>query len=199
MCVFLQSLRCVRRQACCLLLAGLFAGVSCLWAGQGAVALDLSGKPVNPFKASHGKMVVLLFVRTDCPISNRYAPEIQRLSAEHSSNVRFWLVYPDKKETAQNIRAHDKEYGYSISALRDTEHALVKFAEATITPEAALFARDGRLVYHGRIDDWFVEMGRARSAPTTHDLEDAIEAAVKSPSVSVKSAQAVGCYIADLD
>lgn len=163
------------------------------------MALDLSGKPVNPFKASHGKLVVLLFVRTDCPISNRYAPEIRRLSAEHSAKVRFWLVYPDKKETPQRIRAHDKEYGYSISALRDPDHALVKFAEATITPEAALFAPEGWLVYHGRIDDWFVEMGRARSAPTTHDLEDAIEAAVKSPHAAVKPTQAVGCYIADLD
>jgi len=199
LCALGQSLRSVRRQACGLLLAGLFAAAPGLGAGQAALALDLSGKPVNPFKASRGKLVVLLFVRTDCPISNRYAPEIQRLSAEHSSKVRFWLVYPDKQETAQRIRAHDKEYGYSISALRDTDHTLVKKAEVTITPEAALFAQDGRLVYHGRIDDWFVEMGRTRSAPTTHDLEDAIEAAVKSPNASVKPTQAVGCYIADLD
>jgi hypothetical protein len=34
---------------------------------------------VDPFKSSDGRIVVLLFIRTDCPISNRYAPAIQKL------------------------------------------------------------------------------------------------------------------------
>ena len=161
--------------------------------------MDLNAKPLDPFKASHGKLVVLVFVRTDCPISNRYAPEIQRLSAANAAAARFWLVYPDRNESAEQIRAHDKDYGYSISALRDPQHALVKASDATITPDAALFTANGRLIYHGRIDNWFVEMGRARSAPTTHDLEEAIETAVKNPNASLPSAQPVGCYISDLD
>ena len=167
--------------------------------GKGATGLDLNGQPVDPFEASHGKLVVLLFVRTDCPIANRYAPEIQRLSAAHADTTRFWLVYPDKSESPEQIRAHDKDYGYAISALRDPKHALVKLAGATITPEAALFEGDGRLIYHGRIDNWFVEMGRARSAPTRHDLENAILAAVKNPAASVAATQAIGCYISDLN
>jgi hypothetical protein len=38
-------------------------------------ATDLDGHPVNPF-SSDAQATVLLFVQTDCPISNRYAPTI---------------------------------------------------------------------------------------------------------------------------
>ncbi|MGC1581608.1 MAG: hypothetical protein WA766_09000, partial [Candidatus Acidiferrales bacterium] len=51
-----------------------------LWCrGASETALDLNGKSVDPLKAAPGKIVVLIFVRTDCPISNRYAPAIQRI------------------------------------------------------------------------------------------------------------------------
>lgn len=199
MCRGLQSLRFRAASKWGVLVTAVLLAAPVLAARDTQTAFDLGGKRVDPFKASHGKLVVLLFVRTDCPISNRYAPEIQRMSAAHSAMAQFWLVYPDRSETAQQIRAHDKDYGYSLPALRDPEHTLVKASEVTITPEAAVFTTEGRLIYHGRIDDWFVEMGRARSAPTTHDLEEAIETAAKNPKASLPSAQAVGCYISDLD
>ena len=44
--------------------------------------------------------------------------------------------------------------------LRDPEHALVKLGHVQITPEVAVFDRDRRLVYDGRIDDWYIDSGR---------------------------------------
>jgi hypothetical protein len=158
-----------------------------------SAAIDLDGKAVDPLKAAAGKVVVLIFVRTDCPISNRYA------GAGNSGKVAFWLVYPDKAETAAMIRKHDTEYGYKISALRDTEHALVRESQVKITPEAAVFDASARLVYHGRIDNWYVDFGRARSAATTHELDDAIQAALGGKVPPVRTTDAVGCYISDLE
>src|SRR5260370_318044 len=54
-------------------------------------ALRLDGTPTDPFLAASGKPVVLVFVRTDCPISNRYAPLIQRISSQYGAKVDFWL------------------------------------------------------------------------------------------------------------
>lgn len=179
--------------------AAALLAASALASESGRTAYDLSGKAVDPFKASRGKLVVLLFVRTDCPISNRYAPAIQRMSAAHASAARFWLVYPDKNESPRKILAHDRQYGYTISTLRDPNHTLVRMSQVTITPEAAVFTADGRLVYHGRVDNWFVDMGRARSAPTTHELEGALLAATRDPKAVLPPAPAVGCYISDLD
>lgn len=167
--------------------------------GAQATAFDLAGNPLDPLKASTGKVVVLVFVRTDCPVSNRYAPTIQKLSAEEREKTAFWLVYPDKAESAEVIRKHDDEYGYKIPALRDPQKVLVKESHAQITPEAAVFDANRHLVYHGRIDNLYQDIGRARTVATTHELKDAIEAALAGKTLTASTAHAVGCYISDLE
>jgi thiol-disulfide isomerase/thioredoxin len=185
------------------ILASLFAlCLHPLFAGSGTeqpTSIDLSGTPVDPLKAAPGKVVVLLFVRTDCPISNRYAPTIQKLSAQYAGKAAFWLVYPDKAESPETIRKHEHDFGYKLSALRDVRHALVKESRAQITPEAAVFDANHRLVYHGRIDNLYEDFGRARTAATTHELDDAIVAAINRKTLAVDNAPAVGCYISDLE
>ena len=146
-----------------------------------------------------GKPVVLIFVRTDCPISNRYAPTIQSLANTHAGRVTFWLVYPSKSDTEQVIAAQMAEYGYKLPWTRDPDRALVSKAKATITPEAALFDASGRLRYHGRIDDLYVSFGSARQKATSHDLDDAVKAVLAGKPVSQDATEAVGCYISDLD
>lgn len=162
-------------------------------------ATDLNGKQFDPVKSNPGKVVVLVFVRRDCPVSGRYAPTIQRISGEHGSATRFYLVFPDKTDSADQIRGYLKDFRYSLPALRDPSHILVKQAQAQITPEAAVFDRQGRLIYHGRIDDLYVAFGRARQSPTTHELEDAIEAALAGHSPAKTEVAGVGCYISDLE
>ena len=160
---------------------------------------DLDGRAVNPLAASSGKVAVLVFVRRDCPVSGRYAPAIQRISKRYADSANFWLVYPDKSETAQAIRKSVAEYGYQLPVLRDPQHDLVKLGHVQITPEVAVFDRNRRLIYDGRIDDWYIDLSRARPAPTTHELEDAIQAAMTGGSVARNEVRGVGCYISDLD
>lgn len=162
-------------------------------------AVDLAGNSVDPLKSAPGKVVVLVFVRTDCPISNRYAPTIQRLSDERADKASFWLVYPSKAESPQMIRKHRQEFHYRIPALRDLHRTLVKRSQVQMTPEVAVFDVNRRLIYHGRINDLYEDFGRARKAPTTHELEDAISAAVRGEKLQVDSVPSVGCYISDLE
>jgi len=161
-------------------------------------ALALDGTAVDPFQKSPGKIVVLVFVRTDCPISNRYAPAIQRISAKYEGKTSFWLVYPDKSESAEKIRQHEEEYKYKLPAVRDPQLALVKLAQAVVTPEVAVFDASRHLAYHGRIDDLYQDLGRTRHAATTHELEDAIQA-VLSGHAPPASTPGVGCFISDLE
>lgn len=164
-----------------------------------APAVDLAGNPLDPLKASPGKVVILIFVRTDCPISNRYAPTIQKLSAEYAAKASFWLVYPARAESADMIRKHEHDFGYTLPALRDVQHFLVKQSRVSITPEAAVFNANHQLLYHGRIDDLYQDFGRARPVPTTHELDDAIRAAITGKAAPAETAPAVGCYISDLE
>ena len=157
--------------------------------------MDLSGRAADPFRGVKGKIVVLLFVRTDCPISNRYAPAIQELSVRYKEQATFFLIYPIKSETSEQIQNHLHEFGYHLKALRDPEFALVRESKVSVTPESAVFGPGRRLVYHGRIDDWYQDFGRARQAPTTHELSDAIGAAIEGKPPAQESMPAVGCYL----
>ena len=159
--------------------------------------VDLDGNAASPFRAAAGKVVVLLFVRTDCPISNRYAPAIQEISARYDKGAKFFLVYPVPSDTPEQIRTQVKEYGYKLAALRDPDHTLVRASETRVTPEAAVFSPEGHLLYHGRIDDWYAEFGRSRPAPTTHELSSAVEAAIARKPVPVSTQPAVGCFLPD--
>ena len=168
---------------------------------QGSVRVEpLTGGVLDPLAAPKGvKAIVFLFTSTDCPISNRYAPELRRLAQTFvSQGVMFRLVYPNPAEDAVAIRAHMAAFAYAgaIDALRDPKHALVKFVGATITPEAAVYAA-GRVQYRGRIDNRFVDFGVDRPAATEHDLHDAIAAVLAGKPVAHPETQAVGCYIAD--
>ena len=164
----------------------------------GQQVLDLGGSPKDPLKQTPGKVVVLVFVRTDCPISNRYAPLLQEMSVKYGSEAAFWLVFPDKNESPESIRSYLQEFNYKLPALRDREHSLVKKSDAKVTPEAAVFNSKRALVYHGRIDDLYREFGKARRAATTHELADAIEAASKGVAPPSAAAEGVGCFISDL-
>jgi hypothetical protein len=184
------------------LIAGVLAGlVLCgptARAGQVRL-LDLENRPVDPLHtAAETKATVMLFVTTDCPISNRYAPEVARLFKSFASKgVSFWLIYPSPADSPQAIRDHLVSFGYPMRALRDPAHALATLVRATVTPEAVVVVGE-RVVYRGRIDDRYVELGVQRPAPTRRDLEDALTAVLAGKAVQPQTTQAVGCVIADL-
>lgn len=140
---------------------------------------------------------VLVFTTTDCPVSNRYAPEIQRLAVKFSGKAKFVLVYPVPADSPDVIREHHKKFGYSIESLRDTRHELVKRTGVTVTPEVAVMAGE-RLVYRGRIDDRYIELGRDRIKPTRHDLEDALHAVIAGTPIAQNETRAIGCFLPDL-
>lgn len=161
--------------------------------------LDLDGRLVDPLAPAPGvRANAFVFITTDCPIANRYAPEIQRLTAIFTSQgVRFWLVYANPHESLASIRNHLRQYQYAIPALRDPEHALVRFTKVTVSPEAAVVDQGGVLLYHGRIDDRWVNIGRDRPSPTRADLQEALRAILDGKPVAQSAAPAVGCILSD--
>lgn len=161
--------------------------------------LDLDNHPFDLWPPDRAAVTVVLFTRTDCPIANRYAPEVRRVyEACHPRGVEFYLVYVDPRESPDAVRRHLAEYDYRCPGVRDPDHILVAFCHATATPEAVVFAADRTVAYQGRIDDRYADLGRPRSEPTTHDLADAIAATVGGRPVAVPRTKAVGCLIADL-
>ena len=161
----------------------------------------LGGSSLDALQTPGGeKAIVLIFTSTDCPISNRYAPELRRIAeAFRSKGMAFRLVYPSPSEDARSIREHMTAYSYTgvFESFRDPRLELVKLTGARVTPEAVVVA-GGKVVYRGRIDDRYVDLGRERPAPTRRDLFEALTAIAAGKPVAQPATQAVGCFISDL-
>ena len=111
--------------------------------------------------------------------------------------AKFVLVYPVQTDTPQKIDAHRKKFGYAFSYQRDISQKLVQLTGATVTPEVAVM-RGAQVLYRGRIDDRYVDFGKDRPEPTSHDLEDALDALIAGKPVAQKQTRAIGCIISDL-
>jgi len=161
--------------------------------------VDLQGHPIRQLTGPGIRGVVLIFAATDCPISNRYVPEVARLNREFANQgVRFWWVFPNPGDTASVVKQHDHDFSISESALLDPQQNLVRMAHATVTPEAALFMVEGgelHEVYDGRIDDRYISLGQEKPLAQHHELEAAIADAIASKPVPKPGGPPVGCSI----
>ena len=145
--------------------------------------------------AASSQPEVLFFITTDCPIANKFAPEIQRIVSEYGpKGVAFSMVYTDG--TADAVRAHAAEYGYESPVRVDSDRVLSRKHGVTVTPEAVVLSGGGR-VYRGRIDDRYLAPGQYRLKPTTRELRDALDAVLAGKTVPVAETRAAGCPLTD--
>ena len=160
-----------------------------------SILLDVDGNE-HVLPDPDAKATIVYFVTQDCPISNRFMPEIRRICGEYSSrDTRCLMAYVDATATADEIREHRQTYENTVPAVHDLNHALVSLADASVTPEAALFDREGNLAYRGRINNFYADLGTPRRQATKHDLRDALEDVLAGRAVSQPRTQAVGCFI----
>jgi thiol-disulfide isomerase/thioredoxin len=156
----------------------------------------VQGAKAHPLNAKGKKAVVFLFVAHDCPVSNGYAPEVNRIIKEYSpKKINFYLVYTESDLKTADAQKHLKDFRYTCPALMDSKHKLVKFVGATVTPEAAVVGPDGKLLYRGRIDDLYVDFGKRRYEVQTHDLRNALDAVLNGKPIANRTTKAIGCFI----
>lgn len=152
-----------------------------------------------------GQISLQFFISSDCPISNSYTPEIQRLCGEYASKgVNCSLVYEDVGLTGASLQKHLAEYGYAgmpaiKSVVIDATRKLANRAHATVTPEAVVFDSHGDIRYRGRIDNFYAALGKPRQQVTARDLRDALDAVLGGRAVPNPETKALGCYIVPAD
>jgi hypothetical protein len=177
---------------------GLFVTIALVaraFAGTLSVA-DINGKELTPLRPT-GEAEVLFFITHDCPISNFYAPEIQRICSDYASKgVSCALVYVDSQMDAAAVRKHMNDFGYKgIPAVLDKQHKVVDAAGARITPQAILADHHGKILYSGRIDNFYAGLGKPRRQATVHDLRTALDETLAGKPVTTPKSDPVGCYI----
>jgi hypothetical protein len=132
---------------------------------------------------------LLFFVGSECPVSNFYAPEIQRLGeAWQARGGRVRLVYPEPGLRLEDARAHARRFALKLPVAVDPERSLAAAHGVERVPTAVLAG-----AYRGRIDDRFSPEGKRRDVPRSRDLEEALNALAEGRAPAVRETPVFGC------
>lgn len=158
---------------------------------------SIHGELVQPLRCVNGqRAAVLIFITTDCPIANRYAPELERLRTDfEGKGVKLTLVQVGPELADDKAREHAAQFSLRAAIVVDRKHQLVGATGATVTPEAVVVDAAGRIRYRGRIDDWFTDFGKSRRKPSRRDLRIALQSVLEGAPVSIPVTPAIGCLI----
>ncbi len=137
--------------------------------------------------------IVLIFMSTNCPVTDAYLPEIAKLAREYTGRgIGFYGIHSDPDVTSQSAANHASTHGLPFPILLDPDQRVARQVAAHVTPEVFLVASDGQVLYRGRIDDRFSSDGRRHSRVQSRDLESALEAVVANESPATTATRPFG-------
>lgn len=138
------------------------------------------------------KAVVLVFIATKCPYSNAYNDRMKQMAADfQKKGVLFVGINSNSTEPAEEVRSHARQHGLSFTILKDEGNKVADLYDARRTPEAFLVDKDGKVRYHGRIDENYEDAAKVASP----DLKNAVDALTAGQTVAKTETKAFGCTI----
>lgn len=144
---------------------------------------------LSDFKDS--RAIVLLFIATQCPVSNAYNQRMARLYEDYrEKGIAFIGINSNKQESVQEIKEHARKNGLAFLILKDHENHIADYFGATVTPEVFVLNPEFKILYHGRIDD-----SRRVEKVTKNDLRQVLDDILAGKPVSVQETRAFGCTI----
>src|SRR5262245_42972187 len=183
------------------ILTALLAGTGVPRAGEKPAAAvkdfalpDAQGRKHTADAWKDRKAIVLIFLGTECPVSNGYSPEYRRLAEAYAGKgVLFYGVHPDPDVTAEIAGKHAAEYRLPWVVLLDPTQGVAKQAGVEVVPEAVVLSPKGQVLYRGRIDDLYTPDGQRREQAKTRDLDEALRAVLAGKPPPVAQTKAYGC------
>lgn len=158
-------------------------------------ALDLEGKTHRIGNGEGYQAVALVFMSHECPISRQYIPELNRLAGALADKpVKFVGVVSERGLSRAAAVKFQQDFKVTFPILFDASGEIAAALRPTHVPEAFVLNTDSQVVYRGRIDDQYAEIGKKRPAPASkHDFADAIGATLEGIPLEVAKTTPVGC------
>ena len=157
--------------------------------------VDGTEKTLKEIVKPAGTLVV--FTCNHCPYAKAWETRIVELGNTYSAKgIGVVAVNANDPKVAagdsfEGMQERAKERGMQFPYVVDATSNVARAFGATRTPEAFLFDKDGKLVYHGTIDD----NGEDASKVDKRYLKDALEAVASGKDVAVKETKSIGCGI----
>ena len=158
---------------------------------------DISGKEVSFKDAMKKNGLLVMFSCNTCPIVHKYESRtVEVCKKALDNNVGVILLnsneaYRNSGDSYQDMKDYAKKLGYTWNYVVDNNSSMADEFGATRTPEAFLFNKDGKLVYHGAIDD----NSNGPDEVTRKHLSIAIDESVGGKEVLTKNTRSIGCNI----
>jgi hypothetical protein len=156
---------------------------------------EVSTRRLYRLSQHRGRVVVIVFIGTDCPIGGLYMPRLTALAAAYAGRgVDFVVIDSNASESIEDVAAYAREAGANFPVLKDPENRVADQLLVERTCEALVIDRWGLLRYRGAIDDQY-SPGRQRGGPQHNYLADAIEAVLRGRAVEPETTPVAGCPI----
>ena len=158
---------------------------------------NVDGKELNLKSVVQPAGTLVVFTCNHCPFAKRWESRIIELGNAYAAqgigvvaiNANDPKAYPEDSFEAMQVRA--KEKGMEFPYVVDETSNVARAFGATKTPEAFLFDKNGKLVYHGAIDD----NGEEPSKVENPYLKLALAAVLSGKEVAVRETKFLGCGI----
>ncbi len=137
------------------------------------------------------KATVVMFISTQCPVSNNYNERIIALHNNYKDRgVQFIGINSNKRESVKDIAEHNKANKFRFLVLKDLRNEIADNFGAKRTPEIYLLDEKRILRYHGAIDN-------SQNDPETHYLSEVLDLVVAGKEIpeALKKTKAFGCTI----
>ena len=174
----------------------LFLLISFSYAGEMSKAenftlKDYSGKSHSLSDYKDSTAVVVMFIATQCPVSNDYNNRMAALYKDYTEKgIAFLAINSNKQESVEEISTHSQKNGFQFPVLKDPDNVIADKFNAQVTPEIFVMNSNFEILYHGRIDD-----SQRESEIKSRDLRNALDEILAGKPVSKKETKAFGCTI----
>jgi peroxiredoxin len=157
---------------------------------------NVDGSDVSIADVAGKQGTLVVFSCNHCPFVKAWQGRIASVgNAAKSKGIGVIVInsndptdYPE--DSYAEMQKRSKDLGFAFPYVVDATSDVARAFGATHTPEAYLFDKDGKLVYHGAIDD-----SKEADQVSKHFLQDAVDAAVAGTAVPVSETKAIGCSI----
>jgi peroxiredoxin len=152
---------------------------------------DASGAAHTLASLRGSKGTVLIFIATQCPVSNGYNERMEKLAQDFKARgINVIGINSNSTESAADVKDHAAKNNLTFTILKDNGNKVADTLGATRTPEAYFLDAGNKLLYHGRIDN-----SRDITQVNSSELRDALEATLAGKPVPKATANAFGCSI----
>jgi len=142
------------------------------------------------------QMQCLFFFIPDCPACKASIPALMELHKKYAPlGLDITAILSDPAPNDSVLQATIDYYELTVPLQNDSNLAIARKYHASTTPQFMLFDANEKLVYNGKINNYYYQFGKHRKVVTENYLEDAILALLEKREVVVKSTDPIGCKI----